>query len=67
MIKADPGLDKYIIGDDPSYLRPVFYNHIPAARLRELLPDGNTFRVAGDEKGVNYQRSVSSPLSRDGK
>jgi Radical SAM superfamily/B12 binding domain len=41
--------------DDHTYLSPRFYNHIPDERLKELIRGGSLFRIAGEERGVNYQ------------
>lgn len=41
----------------PPYLGPVFYSHVSHEELRELLRGDELFRIAGEEKGVNYQRA----------
>ncbi len=59
LIDGDPELKKFLIktiADDDSFLSPVFYNHISIEKLKELLNGGKMFRIAGEQKGVNYQR-----------
>lgn len=57
-IEKDPGLRKYLLGSlGGSCLEPVFYNHLRPARLRELLGGDGMFRIAGEEKVVNYQKA----------
>jgi hypothetical protein len=41
---------------DDSLIRPVFYNHVNADRLRELIDGDELFRIEGSEQGVNYTR-----------
>ncbi len=60
IIRRDPSLKKHLIvseDDDGSMLAPVFYNHLPVERLRELINKDPLFRVAGAEKVVNYQKA----------
>ena len=60
VIMKDPALHRYLTGpglDDESMLTPVFYNHVPVERLRELIKDDAIFRIAGAEKVVNYQKA----------
>jgi radical SAM superfamily enzyme YgiQ (UPF0313 family) len=58
LIEADPALERHVIGEPAgSYLHPVFYNHIPLERLRELTSGVKNLRIAGAEKGVNYQKA----------
>jgi hypothetical protein len=35
-------------------IKPVFYNHIVAEKLEELIEGEKIFKIAGREKGVNY-------------
>jgi len=56
-IEADPGLKKHVTGDmRNAFLSPVFYNRVPAERLRELTGGERLLRIAGESKGVNYQK-----------
>jgi radical SAM superfamily enzyme YgiQ (UPF0313 family) len=57
IIEKDLSLQRFLIGskDNGSYLEPVFYNHVPVERLRELIGGDPLFRIAGAEKIVNYQ------------
>ncbi len=60
VIESDESLGKYVRGaqtDDGSYLSPVFYSHVAPGRLKELIDGDRLFRVAGEEKVVNYQRA----------
>ncbi len=56
-VLGDPLLKKFVIGlpDNGSLLSPVFYHHVSAERLRELIDRDPLFRIAGAEKVVNYQ------------
>ncbi len=57
IVEKDPTLKRFLIGsnENGSYLTPVFYNHVPVERLRELIGKDPLFRIAGAEKIVNYQ------------
>lgn len=60
IVDRDPQLARFILRRDNGHggsLYPVFYNHVPIERLRELLADDGRFRIAGIERGVNYQRA----------
>lgn len=52
----DSTLHPHLLGatDDRSMIKPVFYNHVNAKRLEELIRGDNIFKIAGREKGVNY-------------
>jgi hypothetical protein len=56
IIKRDRSLLPYLLGatDDASMIKPVFYNHVDAQRLKELIQGDAFFRIAGEDKGVNY-------------
>jgi tRNA A37 methylthiotransferase MiaB len=56
IIKKDESLLPYLLGatDDTSMIKPVFYNHISPEGLKELIQGDAFFRVAGQDKGVNY-------------
>ena len=58
IIMKDSGLKKHVIGDkdDTTFVRPVFYNHLSADRLREMIGGDPLFRIEGPERGVNYGR-----------
>lgn len=55
-VMKDNSLRPYLLGatDDGSMIKPVFYNHIVADRLEELIEGEKIFKIAGREKGVNY-------------
>ena len=55
-IIKDKKLHPYLLGatDDRSMIMPVFYNHVSAERLEELIQGDTIFKIAGREKGVNY-------------
>ena len=61
VINSDPGHMELVRGDidkDFPYLAPVFYGHVVPEKLREILPEGGPFRVAGCEDVVNYQKAI---------
>lgn len=59
MIENDMSLTKNLSGaEHGSYLSPVFYNRIKIERLKELIGDEKLFRIAGEEKIVNYQKAT---------
>lgn len=55
-VMKDSTLRPYLIGaaDDGSMIKPIFYNHVSAERLEELIEGDSIFKIAGREKGVNY-------------
>ncbi|GAB4387426.1 MAG: B12-binding domain-containing radical SAM protein [Thermodesulfovibrionales bacterium] len=58
IVEADPALRGRLLGAaGGSYLEPLFYSHVEAGRLAEILGDDPLFRVAGREKVVNYQKA----------
>lgn len=58
IVREDPMLWRNVIGatDDPSFIRPVFFNLIDTERLEELIGGDPLFRIEGVERGVNYLR-----------
>jgi hypothetical protein len=58
IILNDPMLRNGLLGvtDDPSFIKPVFYNQIDAGILKHLIDGDPVFRIEGIEKGVNYTR-----------
>lgn len=57
LIEAEPELKKNVTGDmESALLSPVFYNRVPVERLRELTGGERLLRIAGEGKGVNYQK-----------
>jgi hypothetical protein len=61
VVDRDPQLARHILRRDNGQggsLYPVFYNHVPIQRLQELLAGDGRFRIAGLERGVNYQRAT---------
>jgi biotin synthase-like enzyme len=60
VIDQDPSLQDLVFapgGEKGSLLPPVFYNHVPLERLLELVQGDPRFRIAGQEKVVNYQKA----------
>jgi radical SAM superfamily enzyme YgiQ (UPF0313 family) len=60
VIAQDPSLHELRFapsGEKGSLVPPVFYNHVPVERLRELIQGDPRFRIAGQEKVVNYQKA----------
>lgn len=55
-VMKDNSLRPFLLGAtaDGSMIRPVFYNHVIAERLEELIEGEKIFKIAGREKGVNY-------------
>ncbi|HOC91104.1 MAG TPA: cobalamin-dependent protein [bacterium] len=41
---------------DDSLLDPVFYNHLPTRRLKEMTADDPLFKIEGFENSSNYER-----------
>ncbi len=60
VIMRDRSLQAGLIGnrEDPTFIQPVFYNHIKTERLRELLAGDPLFRIEGLDSGVNYSRNM---------
>ena len=58
IILNDANLNHHLIGekDDPTLIKPFFYNHIKEKALEELIGGDPVFRIEGIEKGVNYNR-----------
>jgi hypothetical protein len=58
IILSDMKLKDNLLGttDDRTFVKPVFYNHISAEKLKQLLNGDDLFRIEGLEKGVNYTR-----------
>ena len=56
IIMKDRSQLPYLLGAtyDTSMIKPVFYNHVDTQRLKELIQGDAFFRIAGEEKGVNY-------------
>lgn len=58
IIEKDPEHgSRLIYSQEGSYLAPAFYNRIPVERLKELAGGEGLFRIAGEEKAVNYQKA----------
>jgi len=60
VIDQDPSLQEFLMapgGEKGSLLPPVFYNHVSVERLQELIQGDPRFRIAGQEKVVNYQKA----------
>jgi radical SAM superfamily enzyme YgiQ (UPF0313 family) len=61
IVDSDAQLSPHLIrrdGGQGGSLYPVFYNHVRLERLQELLAGDVRFRLAGLERGVNYQRAL---------
>lgn len=58
IIMADENLKKDLVGDleDPTLIRPVFYNHVSQERLKTLIGNESLFRIEGLSNGANYSR-----------
>jgi radical SAM superfamily enzyme YgiQ (UPF0313 family) len=60
IIGQDDSLKRYVTGRNhaqSSFLEPCFYNHVRTDVLKELFDGDPLFRIAGEQKGVNYQRA----------
>jgi tRNA A37 methylthiotransferase MiaB len=60
IIDNDPLLNKYLFGAGPGeegLLSPYFYNSLPVEWVKELIHGEDLFRIAGEEKVVNYQKA----------
>jgi len=58
-IRENPLFRKDIIGEtdnNPSFLRPAFYNNLSNDELKYLIDDDPLFKIEGEERTVNYQR-----------
>ncbi|MHB9027290.1 MAG: B12-binding domain-containing radical SAM protein [Candidatus Latescibacterota bacterium] len=58
-IFGDPGLRKRLMGEtgeNPDLIRPVFYSHITADMLREIIGEDQLFHIEGFERTSNYER-----------
>jgi radical SAM superfamily enzyme YgiQ (UPF0313 family) len=58
-IFGDPGLRKQLLGEtmgNPDLIRPVFYSHITADMLREIIGEDSLFHIEGFERTSNYER-----------
>ena len=58
VILKDMQLKTNLLGDtrDKTFIKPVFYNHIPKENLAQLIDGDPLFRIDGVERGVNYSR-----------
>jgi radical SAM superfamily enzyme YgiQ (UPF0313 family) len=58
MIMEDKDLRAKLVGntDDPTFVRPVFYNHINTDMLLQIVDEDSIVRIEGPEKRVNYSR-----------
>lgn len=74
IISGDPNLKVFIhsgVEGNNLFLAPSFYNHVSTEKLGELICGENMFRIAGEDKKVNYQRefrvkkSVSSAEDKE--
>ena len=45
-----------IEGEDPDYIRPVYYSWLSVDDCRELIEDDPLFRIEGLERRSNYER-----------
>jgi hypothetical protein len=66
IVMEDRTLYPYLLGvtDDRSMIKPVFYNHVGAKRLEELIQGDNIFKIAGRGKGVNYSNVNKNGMKR---
>jgi len=62
IVRKDPWLSGHTAGDiNGSLLEPVFYNHVPASLLEDLLHGEDNIKICGQNRGVNYQESGLLP------
>jgi radical SAM superfamily enzyme YgiQ (UPF0313 family) len=58
IIEKDRKLVEHVINkEDNTYLSPVFYNQMKIGLIKELIGSDPLFRIAGEEKIVNYQKT----------
>ncbi len=64
MIIKDDDLRAKLIGntDDPTLVKPVFYNHINTDMLLQIIDGDSIVRIEGPEKRVNYSR-IDGPVT----
>ena len=64
MIIKDNDLRAKLIGntDDPTLVKPVFYNHINTDMLLQIVDGDSIVRIEGPEKRVNYSR-IDGPVT----
>lgn len=55
-LREKPPADGMVEGDDPDFIRPVFYNGLSLEVCRELIGNDPLFRVEGLERRSNYER-----------
>lgn len=63
LLARDPALVRHCLSLDNgngSFLTPCFFNRVPLDRLREMLGADPLFRIAGEEKVVNYQKAAAA-------
>ncbi|MBC7247150.1 MAG: cobalamin B12-binding domain-containing protein [Actinobacteria bacterium] len=55
-MRREPPRQGKLEGDDPEYLRPVYYHWLTLEDLREMIGDDPLFRIEGLERRSNYER-----------
>jgi radical SAM superfamily enzyme YgiQ (UPF0313 family) len=55
-IRREPPAAGVVEGDDPDFLKPVFYNGLSVEACRELIDGDPLFRIEGLERRSNYER-----------
>lgn len=58
-IMESPRYYEHIFGavdNNPDFVRPVFYSHIPVETLRDIIGDDPLFKIEGFERTSNYER-----------
>lgn len=55
-LRAKPPMSGIIKGEDPDFLKPVFYNWLDTDTCLSLIEDDPLFRIEGLERRSNYER-----------
>jgi hypothetical protein len=54
---------KHLLGtvdDNPHFIKPVFYQHLSADKLREIIGDDPLFKIEGFDRTSNYERLLEN-------
>lgn len=55
-IRQEPPREGNLLGNDPDFIRPVYYHWLTAEDLGEMIGDDPLFRIEGLERRSNYER-----------
>ncbi len=55
-VRREPPRVGNITGNDPDFIRPVYYHWLTVEDLREMIGDDPLFRIEGLERRSNYER-----------